>query len=519
MLPLSLVAQNLNPEVQVTNAYETRINDVTKQAPSMTVPDSMLRFDYHFDYSVFDSPYKGAYEFSPYSVLVAPEAAGYDGRKFYLRAGAGWTMKPEAELDWSIFDGKKASLDLFGRGDGYWGRYRRILKNTFDVDGDVRDWGWDFRTVAGLSSRFDLANSELRAELAYDGIFTGLKGFQESVGHAPYARVQFSHLVYNDIAYTADVRYRFVRDMVLGLAPVQDHDVRADLSVLPYYNEELVMGADLLFTYNSWYLGLGFRPHAEFSLGNWDFDLGLRLGWWPQHFNISPDVKVVFHAFDGYLDIYANAVGQNYHLSYWDYKSFAHRFVNDSNYPDPAPVREIADLCLGFKGFSDFGLHYDLKAGYRFLENAPMWGIGADGGEAIILRDYNSLHADLDLAWSSKRLEIEGGCHYKWLPYGAGEGVFAPAAVTAGLKATYNYMNRIYVGIGADMSTDRVATVGGGQVVLPWYVDLGAKAEYRFNKHLGAWLKGGNLLNMDIRQSPMYSPLGPSVLAGITLSL
>ena len=48
---------------------------------------------------------------------------------------------------------------------------------------------------------------------------------------------------------------------------------------------------------------------------------------------------------------------------------------------------------------------------------------------------------------------------------------------------------------------------------------LGAKAEYRFNKHLGAWLKGGNLLNMDIRQSPMYSPLGPSVLAGITLSL
>ena len=58
LLPLGLGGQNLNPEVQVTNEYQTRMGDASKQGPAMRIPDSLLRFDYHFDYSVFDSPYK-----------------------------------------------------------------------------------------------------------------------------------------------------------------------------------------------------------------------------------------------------------------------------------------------------------------------------------------------------------------------------------------------------------------------------------------------------------------------------
>jgi hypothetical protein len=35
LLPLGLAAQNLNPEVQVTNEYQTRLEDAAKQGPPM----------------------------------------------------------------------------------------------------------------------------------------------------------------------------------------------------------------------------------------------------------------------------------------------------------------------------------------------------------------------------------------------------------------------------------------------------------------------------------------------------
>ena len=82
-------AQNLNPTVQVTNAYEGRALDVEKQNVAMAVPDSLLKFDWDFGYSVFDNPYKGAYEFSPYLIEMRPDPTVYAGKKFYLRAGAG----------------------------------------------------------------------------------------------------------------------------------------------------------------------------------------------------------------------------------------------------------------------------------------------------------------------------------------------------------------------------------------------------------------------------------------------
>ena len=54
-------AQNLNPTVQVTNDYETKPMEVEKNSVRMAVPDSLLKFDWNFNYSVFDNPYRGAY--------------------------------------------------------------------------------------------------------------------------------------------------------------------------------------------------------------------------------------------------------------------------------------------------------------------------------------------------------------------------------------------------------------------------------------------------------------------------
>ena len=59
-------AQTLDPTVEVSRSYEGKLMEVHKPALVMSVPDSVFRFDLNFDYSVFESPYKGSYEFNPY---------------------------------------------------------------------------------------------------------------------------------------------------------------------------------------------------------------------------------------------------------------------------------------------------------------------------------------------------------------------------------------------------------------------------------------------------------------------
>lgn len=55
---VSVPAQNLNPTVSVSRAYEGSLMEVHKPSQVMSVPDSLLQFDLDFDYSVFEKPYK-----------------------------------------------------------------------------------------------------------------------------------------------------------------------------------------------------------------------------------------------------------------------------------------------------------------------------------------------------------------------------------------------------------------------------------------------------------------------------
>ena len=71
---LSLSAQNLDPTVEVRRAYEGKLTVTHKPQFEMMVPDSVQHFRLDFDYSVFDSPYKGSYEFNPYKTVMNPVA-------------------------------------------------------------------------------------------------------------------------------------------------------------------------------------------------------------------------------------------------------------------------------------------------------------------------------------------------------------------------------------------------------------------------------------------------------------
>lgn len=56
LVPLTAGAQDLDPTVRVSRAYEGKLLEVHKPYYRMSVPDSVERFDLTFDYSVFELP-------------------------------------------------------------------------------------------------------------------------------------------------------------------------------------------------------------------------------------------------------------------------------------------------------------------------------------------------------------------------------------------------------------------------------------------------------------------------------
>ena len=70
-----------------------------------------------------------------------------------------------------------------------------------------------------------------------------------------------------------------------------------------------------------------------------------------------------------------------------------------------------------------------------------------------------------------------------------------------------------------DMATPSAAMIDGKSRIIPGYFNLGVHGEYRMNKRLSFWLKGYNLLNHEIRISPIYCEIGPAVTVGATFSI
>ena len=77
-------AQTFNPRVEVENTYEGKIIEAGKQVLPMSVPDSLYKFQYQLDYSVFDNPYRGSYHFQPYKIEMKPDAVYHEGRGVWV---------------------------------------------------------------------------------------------------------------------------------------------------------------------------------------------------------------------------------------------------------------------------------------------------------------------------------------------------------------------------------------------------------------------------------------------------
>ena len=567
--------QNLNPTVEVTNAYQGGASSLAKPAQQMAVPDSVTRFNLDFDYSVFEKPYQGAYEFTPYYVQLKPTPKPSTTEKFYLRAGAGFTLHPELDLVWSPVQKEKYRMSVYATHQSFFGRYHDfafgtpedgftpILKSGEKMKGFLAD------TKAGVDGAFYWDGGLVSLDLGFrNRMADDAYHYQKMSGLEAKARVRSLPSDEPHLLYDASIDYsllggdlssfsrvtRDFRESKFSLAgdfgPVLDADHR----ILVGLNVDLARYMEDFAGYTG---RMALTPKYQFNLDRWRFSLGAQLSWliyseefnlWSKDFQhksgfIYPDVHVDFHLLDDQLILQTSATGGD-RFNTLSGRFFSHPFSYGGQFGHSV---ERVRAMIGARGNIASRFRYDLQGGYARWTYAPVEGVvgygitvayGDSSGTytdglttiqvlrpALYEKGFNLLFVDLDYGWKSERVTVDGKLSYRHTNI-SGSAAFAPAAFTGFIRPAYNYGERMKGGLDIAWSTSRKATTTSeGEVGsllrtfrVPGWVDLGVFAEYRFTHRFGFWAKGGNLLNQVVQRTPVHAEAGMYFTAGIVLN-
>ncbi len=517
-LPLAAMGQNLDPTVEVTRAYEGKLVEVHKPQIEMAVPDSVLHFDLEFDYSVTDKPYKGSYEFSPYTVEMKPSPTLRRPGRFYLRAGAGYSLHPELDLVWSPVFKKPFRMNVYVDHDSYVGRYWNLSEPT-DVDGEivlkrlpksVRDGrtakGYDFVTKAGVDGRYDWEKGLFRFDVGYHGLQQAydqaetVNRFYDALdvklGMASKKRTGFIYdaglnnlLSYDNISilhYTQDSddqmnQYASEFDLNASLGYVRE---RGDRFLLDLGLDIASMSGEY---FNDAY-DVDIVPHYVLNLDRWHFDVGLRLSFAP-HFDIGsdvsrmtsqsvyPDIRVEYRAVRDALKVYLDLGGDAKVNSYSDVLAF-NRFANPGYGHVSWPVMDVTDevinVAAGLEGRVGPHFRFGFKGGYVKYKDAlmdglymcmdqPESGFPARLFPGVGYGTYDKAFAALDWALDMESIRFDGNVEYAYSyspekPRNL-DGLFLPAALRGDVALTYDWKDRVFFGLDCDFSTARKGSV------------------------------------------------------------
>jgi len=558
-------AQTFNPSVEVTNAYEGKPVDARKQELAMQIPDSLLVFDYDFDYSVFDNPYKGSYEFSPYLINMKPEPVPYAGRNFYLRAGAGYSLHPELAVMYSPTMTGRWKLDFYDGFHGYLGSYRQIKGYEFSTrEGYLADnhdgktfSGHDLENNLGMNLRGDFRRSVLTANVNYklltvaDTVVTHL--YNEASARLHYALKPGLKATFEAVAegkIGGDNMTYMRSGYALGNKEVNARmlagaDILPNTRFLFEAGTEVGIYSRIIVTS---VLDVWGTPKLAWSYGPFSVSAGVKFAHifsWdpkskslvPQHQKKSallyPDAHLNIRILDQGLSLYADAVGGNDINTFSKLLGMNHFFnqVYQLSYSwmptlDNTVVRYKATG--GLRGQVAGAFQYNLYASYAYIENNLLDGLFISTkypvnpvplAAAFSYEDMKMLTAGTDLAWKSDRIAAAGSFRYVKADYlgsdhRTNDVLYVPIPeFSAEGSVTYNWAERIYVGVSADFASERA-----GYFVVPSYCDLGVSAEYRFDRRTSFWAKGGNLLNQTIQKSLTRAENGMYFTAGICLN-
>ncbi|MBR5255864.1 MAG: hypothetical protein IKV62_03720 [Bacteroidales bacterium] len=562
--------QNLNPTVEVTNAYEGGASSISKPAQQMAVPDSVTRFNLDFDYSVFEKPFRGSYEFRPYYVQLKPEPKANTEEKFYLRTGAGLTFHPELDFVWSPVRKEKFRLNLYANHHSYFGRYHQFglgeqVDGVYSIVPKDKMGGYLADTKAGVDAAFGWDSGVATVDVNYlHRMADNVYHYQKMGGVEAKARVRSLPSAEPHFLYDAAVDYHFL-DGDFSHTFLTENVFAADLSesafafdgtfgpVLDENNRILVDVNMDLARYRGDYAGytglLSVTPKYQFNWDRWRFSLGGKMAWiiYSEDFNLwedrsksgtfFPDVHIDYYLLDDQLILQTAATGGD------KFNTFSGRFFERpfSYEGDYGHSTERVRAMIGVRGNIASRFRYDLQGGYARWTHARMDGFkclfnmsetpGASSyldpafcfHPMLVEKAFNLLFVELDYGWKSESVTVDGLVAYRHTNI-SGDYAFAPAAWTGFIRPAYNWGDRVKAGFDVAWSTRRKATYtnGVGDVLenyfVPGWVDLGLFAEYRFTHRFGFWAKGGNLLNQAVQRTPLVAEAGMYFTAGILLN-
>ncbi len=511
---IAVSGQNLDPTVVVSREYEGKIMEVHKPQLKMAVPDSVLRFDLEFDYSVTDTPYKGAYEFSPYVVEMKPSPAVYDHKSFYLKAGAGYSLHPELDAVWSPkFRTNAFRMNVYASHGSYFGNYWNMAvpapgesvavidRVRGDNDGDDYRFGFDLTSRAGVEGRYDWEKGLLGFDVSYDGIHQKdeAAGMVNRSYNAAEARFRMASKNSGEgFVYRLGAFFRYGGDALMN-----------DMEPNSLGTTEFGMNGELgrrLETGGSFAVKLGFDwasaddgklysrgdeavrglhrgldmdvvPHYEFNNERWYVDLGVRLSMTfcnsiytdvlqSKGHVVYPDVRIEYKAIPDALKVYADFGGDSRYNSYSDILKYNRR-LNQTSVLRSYDIMDISvekiSAVLGLQGRIGPRFSYDFRGGYANYDHALLDGITFDEDAARFApsfgyASYEKAFAAVDMALDTESFRFDASAEYSYFIDGyseLGKGLFLPASLTGDVSFSYIWKKRLAAGLDCRFSGAR----------------------------------------------------------------
>ena len=538
---LTARAQNLNPTVEVTNIYEGAVTLADKPEAAMTVPDSVTVFNLDFDYSTFERPYMGAYDFTPYLIALKPSPSASSPSRFFFKAGAGYHLRPEAELVWTpkmrgdFHPGVYASLD------SYFGPYNNIVAKEGRLVPDGYFNGYDAAVKAGTNGAWFLPRAIFSYDLHYNGIFTKQLEAKRPVNMVDGTiRLRSADGRPQRFLYDAAFSYRFAKESLGRQSSLREHrfifdsTFGYDLNDIHRFSVDTdVLVSDIGGLYDGFGGILRFIPKYRLEKGRWRLDAGLALSitmgsgrsdensplYGSRGYQVVyPEVFLGFEAIRERMVIYTRISGGDRLNSFSDIILANHFFSKDYNMQESLLdfSAERINAALGLRGNIGARFHYDLYGGYAAIKNDFLYGTD---GPSVVYQDHNLWYLNLLCGWDSAHFRADARFYIKKtnLDEKLSE-AFAPAIFSGSFKAEYVYMTRLAVGLDCSYAT-RMHSYGTEHLTIPGWFDLGIIADFAVTRKFSIWARSGNLIGMNIQTVPFISEKGRWGTLGIKFIL
>ena len=507
------LAQNLNPTVEITNTYKATLMDIDKPKIDMAVPDSVLKFDLDFKYSIFDRPYKGAYLFSPYIMDMKPNPDAYRAKNLYIRAGAGYPFKPDLDFVFSPRFKSRFKMNIYGFHKSYIGNFTNISvaheksaggpialvsKNMkffgpFEYGSAIHK-GYDIFTRAGANGGYDWEKAGFTFDMGYYGIHTkdtlagtALNMFVGKIGL--YSKNNGENYFYYDAR--AGIRRGADYLDISGLGGqklmINEFELEGTFGPVIGGSNKILVDAHILGVIygsliNSHSGILAVTPHYVYEKDRWRMSLGVKFSTRQRSdavfegFSLNenpsqifyPDVRIGYEVIRNHLNFFLKATGGNNMNSYISQKS-------DNHFFNPYFGRRVSRLSdntverlnasLGVEGNISENFKYNASAGVAIYNKGRLdamyykkldSGIPIGNLAGVAFSDFNMVYASLNAVWDRDPVMIDGSFMFRSTDIYSNKVLgFEPARFSGNIRARYNWNNRVFVGVCTGFATER----------------------------------------------------------------